>query len=69
MDPRVGSELRRFIAVRYDADRGEGKRVAESYGVRGYPNFYVVDGRGQVLDEFAGFRDADSFIRRLRQTR
>ena len=68
-DPRVGSELQRFTAVRYDADRGEGKAVAQRFGVRGFPGFVVLDGSGRKIDEFAGFRTADQFLLRLRQYR
>ncbi len=65
----MGQELQRFVAVRYDADRGEGKAVAQRFGVNGYPGFVVVDGNGRKIDEFAGFRDANQFLRRLKTYR
>jgi thioredoxin-related protein len=55
--------------VRYDADQPEGRALAESYGVRGYPSFVIVDGRGRVLDEFAGYRSAPELVSRLRGVR
>ncbi len=57
------------MAVRYDADGGEGKAVAERFGVRGFPGFVVVDGNGRKIDEFAGFREPNQFLRRLRTYR
>jgi thioredoxin-related protein len=62
----VGSEIARFISVRYDGDSAIGKSVAAKFGVRGFPSVVIVDGSGRKLDEFAGFRPADQFIMRLR---
>jgi len=64
----VGSEVARFISVRYDGDSAVGKSVAARFGVHGFPSVVIVDSSGRKLDEFSGFRPADQFIMRLRQT-
>jgi len=68
-DPRVGGELGNFVAVRYDAERGEGKAVAQRFGVDGFPTFMVLDGRGRLRDQFVGFQDSNAMIARLRSNR
>jgi thioredoxin-like negative regulator of GroEL len=62
----VGSEVARFVSVRYDGDSPVGKSVAQRFGVRGFPSVVIVDGSGRKLDEFSGFREAPQFIQRLR---
>ncbi len=62
----MGSEVQRFIGVRYDGDSPVGKSVARQFGVRGFPSVVIVDGSGRKLDEFSGYRKADQFIMRLR---
>ena len=62
----MGSEVARFVSVRYDGDSQIGGAVAKQFGVRGYPSVVIVDGNGRKLDEFAGYRKADQFIMRLR---
>lgn len=69
MDPRVGSELQRFVAVRYDADQAVGRDLSQRYGVNGFPGFVVIDAGGNVISEFAGYRSADEFIAQLRMLR
>ena len=58
-----------FVAVRYDADRGEGKTMAQRYGVDGYPGFVILDANGRMIDKFAGFRSSEDIINRLRSVR
>ena len=69
MDPRVGGEMNNFVAVRYDADRGEGKAVAQRYGVDAYPTFVILDRNGSKIDEFAAYRPPDQMIQRLQSYR
>ncbi len=66
MDPRVGSELRSFVAVKYDADQPVGKAISHRYRVGGFPGFVVIEGNGDILADFAGYRSADELISKLR---
>ena len=61
--------MARFISVRYDGDSPTGKAVAQQFGVRGYPSMVIVNGNGQKIDEFAGYRTASQLINRLRSVR
>lgn len=54
------------MAVRYDADGGEGNALAKRYSVAGYPAFVVLDANGRAIDEFAGYRTPGEFVNRLR---
>ena len=58
--------MSKFIAVRYDADRGVGQSVARRFGVDAFPAFVILDRNGKIVDEFAGFRPAADIINRLR---
>lgn len=64
----MGSEVARFVSVRYDGDSPVGKSVAQQFGVRGYPSVVVVDGNGRKIDEFSGYREPEQFILRLRSS-
>jgi thioredoxin-related protein len=55
-----------YVAVRYDADAGEGSALAQRYGVRGFPTFVLVDPGGRELDRFSGYRTPEEFVARLR---
>ena len=65
-NPRVGGEVARFVAVRYDGDAPTGDAIARQFGVRGYPTLLLVDGNGRKLDELVGFHSPDQLIGRLR---
>lgn len=58
-----------FVAVRYDAERGEGRAMAQRYGVDGFPGFVVLDANGRLIDKFAGFYSPEDIINRLRSSR
>jgi thioredoxin-related protein len=62
----VESEIQRYVAVRYDGDRGEGAALGQRFGVDGYPTFVMVDAQGRKIDEFSGYRGPDELIARLR---
>lgn len=53
--------------VKIDAEKGGGVTLAETYHVRGYPSFVLLDSRGQVLDHWAGYGDVKGFVSRLRR--
>ena len=61
--------MSRFVSVRYDADRGEGKAVAQRYGVDAYPTFVILDRNGSKIDEFAAYRPPAEMVARLKRYR
>lgn len=55
-----------FIAVRYDAENGEGAVLSKQFGVNAFPAFMVVNPDGTVRDKFSGAYKPTDMITRLR---
>ncbi len=53
---------RRFINVRKDMEKGEGKDLSRRYGVRAYPTFLFLDPEGQVVHRTVGYHETDKFL-------
>lgn len=53
-----------YIPIKVDADRG-GRKVAVRYRVTGLPAFLLVNGDGEVVGRFDGYRSVDSFLHEL----
>lgn len=58
---------REFICLKMDAEKGEGKELAQKYGVRAYPTFIVLDGEGREEYRTTGYRPAEEFIEKIRK--
>lgn len=58
-----------FVAVRYDAENGEGLPISKRLGVEAFPAFVIVNADGTVLDRFAGAYTAPQMIGRLQAAR
>jgi len=43
------------VLAKFDAEKGEGKELAEKYAVQGYPTFVVADAQGRVMDSWSGY--------------
>ena len=39
-----------FINLKYDAEKGEGIKIAEKYNVRAYPTLLIIDSDGNKLE-------------------
>ncbi len=62
-DEEVGKYFNKhFINVKLDGEKGEGRTIAQRYGVRAYPSLYFLDHTGQVVHFTAGFRDPQRMI-------
>lgn len=48
----------RFINVRYDAEKGEGKILAENFGVMEYPTYLFVNAEGDIVHKIIGYHTA-----------
>lgn len=53
-----------FINVKYDMEKGEGKMLHEKYksNIIGFPTLLLIDKTGQVVQQMAGFQQADVLI-------
>jgi thiol:disulfide interchange protein len=55
-----------FIAVKINPDKSTSrKRLAESWGVKGYPNIIFFDAGGTKIDHIKGAMDAKGFLSRM----
>ncbi|HEV8268971.1 MAG TPA: thioredoxin fold domain-containing protein, partial [Thermoanaerobaculia bacterium] len=52
---------KRVVPYRVDAEKGEGRRVAERYAVRSYPTVVFLDADGNEIDRLSGAFQADAF--------
>ena len=54
----------RFINVQYDMEKGDGKMLYEKYKkyIIGFPTMLLIDKDGNVLQQLAGYQEADKLI-------
>ncbi len=63
-DESVGTWAKKnVIAVKLDAEKGEGRRVAQRYAVRAFPTILFIDPSGNELDRISGVFGPADFIR------
>ena len=55
----------KFVAIKIDAEKGEGPALAEKYGVKAYPTFIICNADGSAIGEFAGYKEGDAFIAKV----
>lgn len=55
-----------FVSIKINAEKGEGKTLAEKYGVSGFPTLLLVDPKGEEVDRIVGYRPPDKFIATLK---
>jgi thioredoxin-related protein/Tfp pilus assembly protein PilF len=60
--PEVQKALASVIFHQYDAEKGNGKKAAKRYAVRGFPTFAVIDGNGKLRTRRMGFQTVDRFV-------
>lgn len=57
-----------FVNAKFDAEKGEGIKVAEKYSVSGYPTFLILDSNGKEVGRLVGANgDPDAFIERTKK--
>lgn len=57
-----------MISCKIDADKEDGKKVSEKYKVTGLPTILFLDGDGEIVSKFVGFRKAPEFIKSIDTT-
>ena len=58
-----------LVAIKVDAEAGEGLAIVERYHVVGYPTVLVLDAEGNEVDRIFGFLPAEEFASTLRSSR
>lgn len=53
------------VLLKLDAEK-EGKALAETYHVRGYPTFLTVNQDGETMDRWMGYGDPESFVETMK---
>jgi thiol:disulfide interchange protein len=66
-DSRVKNAASRYTAAQYDAERGEGKGLADRYGVRGFPALILIDGSGRKVDSWGGYNEPATYAAIIQQ--
>ena len=62
--PVVGEWARKnVIAVKIDAEKGEGRRISQRYVVRAFPTVLFIDPSGNEMDRISGVFGPEDFIR------
>jgi thioredoxin 1 len=51
-----------FINMALDGEKGEGKILAQKYGVKAYPTLLFIDHSGRVVAEVNGFHNPRRFV-------
>ncbi|MDE6377402.1 MAG: thioredoxin family protein [Duncaniella sp.] len=55
----------KFVAIKIDAEKGEGPALAKKYGVKAYPTFIICNADGSAIGEFAGYKEGNAFIAKV----
>jgi thiol-disulfide isomerase/thioredoxin len=53
-DPAVVEWARKVVPARFDAEKGEGRKIAARYAVRSFPTVIFVDADGNEIDRLLG---------------
>ncbi|MEM8526116.1 MAG: thioredoxin family protein [Bacteroidota bacterium] len=62
-DEKVGEFYNEnFINVKIDQEKGEGILFQKAYGVRGFPSFLFIDGKGEVVHRGIGSKPTAQFV-------
>lgn len=63
-DPSVGAWAKKsVVAVKVDAEKGEGRRLAQRYAVRAFPTILFLSPDGNELDRIQGVFGPEDFVR------
>ncbi len=61
-DPQVIEFLNGIIPVKYDAEKGEGKILAERFRVKAFPTLVLLASDGTEIDRHVGYLDPEDFL-------
>lgn len=57
-----------FVFIKYDLDKADPDKIAETYGIKAYPTFIFLNGNGEeVIRMLGGARDTKGFIERIQE--
>jgi thiol-disulfide isomerase/thioredoxin len=53
---------KKYISLKYDAEKGEGITLASKYGVTAYPTCYTINEKGEIFDKTIGYPGKEGFL-------
>lgn len=57
----------RFVSVKFDMEKEEGKKFARNYNVASYPTFFLIRADGTLQHKISGAYEVDEFIRLVKE--
>jgi len=51
-----------FVSSRIDMEKGEGREIAQKFGVRSYPTFLFLNGEGELVSQNYGYMEPSLFL-------
>lgn len=51
-----------FVNARIDMEKGEGREVAQKFGVRSYPTYLFLNGDGELVSQNYGYMEESTFL-------
>lgn len=51
-----------FVNARIDMEKGEGKEIAQKFGVRSYPTYLFLNGDGELVSQNYGYMEENVFL-------
>lgn len=67
LDGRVTALAEEFVSFKINAGRGQGPRLARTYGVRGSPNIMFLTPEGDIQGMIGGFTSAGNYLVKMAQ--
>jgi tetratricopeptide (TPR) repeat protein len=58
-----------YVAIKINAEKGDGVDFAKQFGVRGYPTILFLDEKGKEVDRVVGYQPADKFLVSMKTAR
>ena len=57
---------RKFVSIKIDMEKGEGKDLMQQFAVKSFPTFLIIDGQGREVNRLVGASfDAAEFVKRV----
>lgn len=51
-----------FINAHFDMEKGEGRQIAQKFGIRSYPTYLFLNGNGELILKNYGYMQEDQFL-------
>jgi thioredoxin-related protein len=64
-DDKVVDFLNRTVAVKFNAEKNEGKELADKFKVIAYPTLVILDPNGKEVDRHIGYLGPEEFVKTL----